>query len=123
MSGKKRHLGRGLDALLGAAAQQQPAATGDASPGAGSVADKTLKELPVDLDLGVALEAVGVDRPQQVVAPGVIMVIELKRMEAYFLKVSLLLLNWSARPRPSPRHCRSSDLRLDDGLRLDDSSS
>ncbi|AQA17362.1 chromosome partitioning protein ParB [Halioglobus japonicus] len=49
MSGKKRHLGRGLDALLGAAAQQQPAATGDASPGAGSVADKTLKELPVDL--------------------------------------------------------------------------
>lgn len=43
MSAKKRHLGRGLDALLGAAAQQ---------PAAGRppvAADKTLRELAVDL--------------------------------------------------------------------------
>ena len=49
MSAKKRHLGRGLDALLGAAAAQQSVA--DASPSAEpeSEVDKTLKELPVDL--------------------------------------------------------------------------
>ena len=43
MSAKKRHLGRGLDALLGAAAQQ-PAAGGPPV-----AADKTLRELAVDL--------------------------------------------------------------------------
>lgn len=43
MSAKKRHLGRGLDALLGAAAQQP---TTGAPPDA---ADKTLRELAVDL--------------------------------------------------------------------------
>ncbi len=50
MSAKKRHLGRGLDALLGAAAAQQPggpeASPADAPPGD---ADSLLKELPVDL--------------------------------------------------------------------------
>jgi ParB family chromosome partitioning protein len=50
MSAKKRGLGRGLDALLGASgaqsdtqAPQAPAATSTASP------DKTLKELPIDV--------------------------------------------------------------------------
>ena len=47
MSGKKRHLGRGLDALLGAAAQAQPVEpAGEARPADG---DKLLKELAVDL--------------------------------------------------------------------------
>ncbi|QFU77676.1 ParB/RepB/Spo0J family partition protein [Halioglobus maricola] len=50
MSGKKRHLGRGLDALLGAAAQQQPAVqSGEAGVADAPTLDKTLKELPVDL--------------------------------------------------------------------------
>lgn len=50
MSGKKRHLGRGLDALLGAAAAQQPRAeTASATTTSLGDADKTLKELPVDL--------------------------------------------------------------------------
>ncbi len=44
MSAKKPHLGRGLDALLGAAAAHQPA-VGE-SPAA---TDRVLKELPVDL--------------------------------------------------------------------------
>ena len=49
MSAKKRHLGRGLDALLGAAAAQQPVADANPSTEPGGDADKTLKELPVDL--------------------------------------------------------------------------
>ncbi len=50
MSAKKRHLGRGLDALLGAAAAQQPGGP-DAAPAATAAggADSLLKELPVDL--------------------------------------------------------------------------
>ena len=49
MSGKKRHLGRGLDALLGAAAQAQPAGA-EPAPGTGPAhSDNLLKELAVDL--------------------------------------------------------------------------
>ena len=45
MSGKKRHLGRGLDALLGAAAQAQPAGA-EPAPGTGPAhSDNLLKEL------------------------------------------------------------------------------
>ncbi len=47
MSSKKRHLGRGLDALLGAAATQQPAASAAGEEHVDS--DKMLKELAVDL--------------------------------------------------------------------------
>ncbi len=46
MSGKKRGLGRGLDALLGAGARPTPPATGDGQEQPG---DGVLKELPVDL--------------------------------------------------------------------------
>ena len=49
MSGKKRHLGRGLDALLGAAAAQQPAADTTEAQGSATDSDQLLKELPVDL--------------------------------------------------------------------------
>lgn len=49
MSAKKRHLGRGLDALLGAAAAQQPTASAGVLAEPQGDADKTLKELPVDL--------------------------------------------------------------------------
>ena len=49
MSGKKRHLGRGLDALLGAAAAQQPAADTTEAEGSATDSDQLLKELPVDL--------------------------------------------------------------------------
>jgi ParB family transcriptional regulator, chromosome partitioning protein len=49
MSAKKRHLGRGLDALLGAAAAQQPGASTTPAAEPEGEADKTLKELPVDL--------------------------------------------------------------------------
>ena len=49
MSGKKRHLGRGLDALLGAAAQAQPAAVSEVPEATAPDSDKTLKELAVDL--------------------------------------------------------------------------
>ncbi len=48
MSAKKRHLGRGLDALLGASAakpEASPAEAGVAAPGD----DQKLKDLPVDL--------------------------------------------------------------------------
>ena len=48
MSAKKRHLGRGLDALLGASAakpEASPAEAGAAAPGD----DQKLKDLPVDL--------------------------------------------------------------------------
>lgn len=50
MSGKKRGLGRGLDALLGAAARPDAAqaGTGTDAPG-GTSDDRILKELPVDL--------------------------------------------------------------------------
>lgn len=47
MAAKKRHLGRGLEALMGAAAQSAPATAAAGDPGA--TADKTLKDLPVDL--------------------------------------------------------------------------
>ena len=46
MSGKKRGLGRGLDALLGAGARPTPPAAGD---GQEQPVDGVLKELPVDL--------------------------------------------------------------------------
>ena len=49
MSAKKRHLGRGLDALLGASAakpEASPAEAGAAAPGGD---DQKLKDLPVDL--------------------------------------------------------------------------
>ena len=46
MSGKKRGLGRGLDALLGAGARPTPPATGNGQEQPG---DGVLKELPVDL--------------------------------------------------------------------------
>ena len=46
MSGKKRGLGRGLDALLGAGARPTPPATGG---GQEQPVDGVLKELPVDL--------------------------------------------------------------------------
>ena len=46
MSGKKRGLGRGLDALLGAGARPIPPAHGD---GQDQNVDGVLKELPVDL--------------------------------------------------------------------------
>ena len=46
MSGKKRGLGRGLDALLGAGARPTPPAAGD---GQEQLGDGVLKELPVDL--------------------------------------------------------------------------
>ena len=52
MAARKRGLGRGLDALLGAGNAGQPAsAVGDDPVDAGTVAppDKVLKELPVDL--------------------------------------------------------------------------
>jgi ParB family chromosome partitioning protein len=50
MSGKKRHLGKGLDALLGAAAVSRPAQeTASASPEPASVTEGPLRELPVDL--------------------------------------------------------------------------
>ena len=52
MSGRKRGLGRGLDALLGASGAVQPAVAGDnEAAGQQAVADRdrTLKELPVDL--------------------------------------------------------------------------
>jgi ParB family transcriptional regulator, chromosome partitioning protein len=49
MSGKKRHLGRGLDALLGAAAAQQPAADTTEAQESATDSDQLLKELPVDL--------------------------------------------------------------------------
>jgi ParB family chromosome partitioning protein len=56
MSAKKRGLGRGLDALLGAAATRPPAAAGhgeggegDDTAAAGASEDSILKELPVDL--------------------------------------------------------------------------
>lgn len=54
MSAKKRGLGRGLDALLGAAATRPPAAAGHGEGGEGSETaaaseDSILKELPVDL--------------------------------------------------------------------------
>jgi ParB family chromosome partitioning protein len=49
MSARKRGLGRGLDALLGASSGA-PSAPSDGSAAAGNnVADKTLMELPVDL--------------------------------------------------------------------------
>ena len=49
MSSKKRHLGRGLDALLGAAAAQQPAADPAEAEGPATDSAHLLKELPVDL--------------------------------------------------------------------------
>jgi len=47
MSGKKKHLGRGLDALLGAS--RPTAGAGDVQPTADPGQQETLKELPVDL--------------------------------------------------------------------------
>ena len=50
MSGKKRGLGRGLDALLGAAGRPDAAQAGSgAEASRGAPDDRILKELPVDL--------------------------------------------------------------------------